>query len=111
MTYAALPDRPGVAVVPLFQSSWEQVDLERWQPQTSVECELPGGAELLVLSGELTEGGVSFARLSWLRLPAGTQLRAHTGASGCTFWIKRGHLAHVNEFAGVFRDWGARPRS
>jgi len=54
---------------------------------------LPGGIELLVLDGSFIEGGEEFARLSWLRLPAGATLRATAGSGGCKVWVKSGHLS------------------
>ena len=44
-------------------------------PGTVIETPLPGGIDLFVLDGGLTEGGQEFTRSSWLRLPAGSVLR------------------------------------
>ncbi|MBE9042125.1 cupin, partial [Oscillatoriales cyanobacterium LEGE 11467] len=38
--------------------------------------------------------GDALPRYAWLRLPVRSQLRAIAGSTGCTVWIKTGHLAH-----------------
>jgi len=93
------PGRPGVAVMPLFQDTREEVRLERWSPEARIELALPQGAEFLVLSGSFEEGGEAFAEQSWLRLPAKATLRAKVGSEGCRVWIKTGHLANVAKFS------------
>lgn len=93
MEFLPAPDRPGVALMPLFRDAHEEVRLERWRGDAEIALPLPGGIELLVLDGSLREGGESFAPQSWLRLPAGATLRARAGASGCRLWVKAGHLA------------------
>jgi len=86
-------DRPEREVLELFQDAREHVRLERWQPDSEISLAVPGGLELLVLSGGFVEGGETFKPQSWLRLPAGGRLRATAAASGCTLWAKSGHLA------------------
>ena len=54
----------------------------------------PGGIELLVLDGEFSEGGEAFTAQSWLRLPAGAELRGRARRGGCRLWVKEGHLAY-----------------
>jgi hypothetical protein len=93
MVFLPAPDRPGVAVMPLFRDAREEVRLERWRGEAEIALPLPGGIELLVLEGALSEGGESFAPQSWLRLPAGAALTARAGATGCRLWVKAGHLA------------------
>lgn len=93
MSYRADPARGAVEVMPLFQDGRESVRLERWEPNANIILPTPGGIELLVLDGEFSEGGDSFAAQSWLRLPAGAELRATAGANGCRVWVKSGHLA------------------
>ncbi len=91
---APAPDLPGVEFAMLYESASELVVLERWAPGTSITVPIPGGIELLVLDGGFTEGGEEFTQYSWLRLPAGTTLRAAAGPQGCRLWVKLGHLAH-----------------
>jgi hypothetical protein len=85
--------REGTEVLPLHRDAREDVRLERWAPGTAVSLDLPGGAEVFVLSGAFREGGETFAPHDWLRLPAGAALDAEAGAEGCTVWVKTGHLA------------------
>jgi hypothetical protein len=94
MSYVPDPERPGVELMPLFQDGCESVRLERWAPHAKIILPMPGGIELLVLDGEFSEGDDSFAAQSWLRLPAGAELRSRAGASGCRVWVKTGHLAY-----------------
>jgi len=92
MPYQPTTDRPGVALLPLFRDSREEVRLECWAPAAAVTRTLPGGAEVFVLDGAFDEGGERFEPQSWLRLPAGGMLRAEAGPEGCKVWIKTGHL-------------------
>ena len=92
LTFAAAPGRQGVEVAPLFKDAIEEVRLERWAPGTKLALIPVGGFELLVLEGELTEGGETFRPQSWLRLPAAAELRAIAGPAGVKLWVKEGHL-------------------
>jgi anti-sigma factor ChrR (cupin superfamily) len=90
--------RAGIEVMPLFKDTLEEVRLERWAPHAQIDMTLPGGAEILVLDGDFTEGQEDFATQSWLRLPAGATLRAKAGTEGCRVWLKTGHLHHAPRF-------------
>jgi hypothetical protein len=92
LSFAPAPGLPGVEFALLYQSTRELVLLERWVPGTHVAVPLPGGIEMLVLDGSLSEGSEEFTWLSWLRLPPGATLQATAGPAGCKFWIKSGHL-------------------
>lgn len=96
---ARIPDarRPGVLVSPLYRDRREDVRIEVWSANASVEWDLPLGAELLVLEGGFSEAGEIFTPQSWLRLPPGSRLRARTGWRGAKLWIKQGHLALPTE--------------
>jgi hypothetical protein len=85
-------DRDGVTLLELFQDLHEIVRLEHWTENATIDLAPRGGAELLVLEGAFEESGEHFRAQSWLRLPQGAALAARTGASGCTVWIKTGHL-------------------
>lgn len=89
------PDTPGLERMALFRDDREEVRLERWAPCSTVERSLPGGLELLVLSGSFREAGETFKLQSWLRLPAGAQLSAKAGPEGCRLWAKLGHLGQA----------------
>jgi anti-sigma factor ChrR (cupin superfamily) len=93
LPFAPAPELRGVEFAMLYENPWELVLLERWAPGTTVTVPLPGGIELLVLDGGFTEGGEEFTRYSWLRLPAGSTLRATAAAQGCRVWVKSGYLA------------------
>jgi anti-sigma factor ChrR (cupin superfamily) len=100
MAHVPVAGRPGVELLALFRDDGEDVRLERWLPDAAVTLDLPGGAELLVLDGGFEEGGERFEPLSWLRLPAGSVLRATASPQGCRLWIKTGHLLTIRG-AGV----------
>ncbi|TPE50977.1 cupin domain-containing protein [Amaricoccus solimangrovi] len=85
--------RPGVAAsTVLFDDGHERVMLEDWRPGAEVGIANPRGLELLVLSGSFSDGTGTFERWSWLRLPAGTDLAAVTGAEGARVWYKSAPL-------------------
>jgi len=87
--------RLGVRVSPLFKDAHEDVRLEEWAPHTWIELALPKGGEFLVLQGGFAEGGERGEVLttqSWLRLPPGSHLSAHTGEQGAKVWVKLHHL-------------------
>lgn len=89
------PLRPGVALAPLVDRPDEVVRIEDWAPGTRAPLVAPGGLELLVLAGTLTEGGESFGRHDWLRLPPGHRGLAEAGPQGATLWVKSGHLVRI----------------
>lgn len=91
--FAAAAHRRGVDLLPLFADTREDVRLERWAPDTTIELDLPGGGEFFVLEGSFAEGGEDFRSQSWLRLPVQARLRAVAGPQGCRLWVKTGHLA------------------
>jgi anti-sigma factor ChrR (cupin superfamily) len=51
----------------------------------------PGGEELLLLSGDLTDEAGSHRAGAWMRIPAGARHRLSSQA-GAVYWVKRGHL-------------------
>ncbi|MTI16636.1 cupin [Rhodobacteraceae bacterium RKSG542] len=93
----AEPDglRAGVSVVPLFENNFEDVRLEIWEPHSKTYFFAQAGAELLVLEGELYEGGDMLKAGSWLRLPPNYEAKVLSGASGAKVWIKTGHLRNI----------------
>ena len=95
LVYARAQGRPGVEIASLFHDRREEVRMERWQPNTSVVLDVPGGGEFLVLDGGFDECGEGFASQSWLRLPPSRRLCATAGRDGCTLWVKTGHLRHI----------------
>lgn len=85
--------RPGIEILPLYRDAREDVRLERWAPDATIQLAVPGGIEIFVLDGGFREGDEDFAAQSWLRLPDGGALQARAGPEGCRAWIKTGHLA------------------
>ncbi len=90
------PQRPGVLVKSLFKDKREEVRIEEWQAGTEIIIDAPGGAELLVLEGSITEGKDNFYPQSWLRVPTNSQIVAKAGANGAKVWLKTGHLLFVS---------------
>ena len=89
-------DRPGVAVMPLFEDARETVQLETWDADATVKTAVPEGAELLVLDGSLSESGDALQRHSWLRIPIGGKLDAVAGSQGAKVWVKLRGLRFVS---------------
>jgi hypothetical protein len=59
------------------------------------EAERPGGEDVFVLSGELSERHGSYGAGTWIRNPAGShsEFGSRNGATyGATYRAKRGHL-------------------
>jgi anti-sigma factor ChrR (cupin superfamily) len=91
----AAAGRNGVTLTPLFRDGREDVRIEQWAAGARIMLDLPGGFEALVLEGSFEQGGETFARHAWLRLPKGASLAAVAGAAGARLWVKTGHLQHV----------------
>ncbi|MBO1517379.1 cupin domain-containing protein [Psychrobacter halodurans] len=84
------------SVCQLFASDYEHVSLQRLDAGELLFTEaISGGAEIMVLAGELYADGETFSRYSWIRLPTETPLEMVSGPSGATVYIKTGHLAQV----------------
>lgn len=95
----AVPHRElaGVATIPLYHDTRETVSLIEMQALAGLTLDVPGGAELLILDGEIEESGDRLTKYSWLRLPCDGSLRALAGNRGARIWMKIGHLADVAE--------------
>lgn len=89
-----LEDPAGPLRLPLHLApdTGESVTLERMSARTDLtETEQPGGEEIFILSGTLSDRYGSYGKGTWIRNPAG--FRSGFGsASGATYWAKRGHL-------------------
>jgi len=83
---------PGLRAALLHEDARETVRFIEMAPGAALSEAAPGGAELLVLDGTLTEGGAALRASSWLRLPQGARLEATAGEGGARVWIKTGHL-------------------
>ncbi len=95
------PAREGVSVLKLHDHTSEQVSIERWGSDISVDLYAKDGMELFVVEGSFDEGGERFGKHSWLRLPKGAKSLAIAGPEGATVWIKRGHLANMPKAPAV----------
>ncbi|MBW4707386.1 cupin domain-containing protein [Roseobacter sp. YSTF-M11] len=85
----------GVAEATLHRDEREKVTYFMAEPGATLSIAEPGGIELLVIDGTLSEGGDEMRKGSWLRLPDGQNLAATAGADGAKIWIKTGHVAHA----------------
>lgn len=92
------PERPGVAVIPLYQDDREDVRIERRDAGTEVETDDEGGVEVFVLDGRFEESGDQLRTQSWLRVPVGGRIQAKVGRNGARVWIKSGHLRFTKKF-------------
>ena len=93
MNFEASRDTPGIEAISLFMDEYEEVRLERWAPGTEITLSSNEGLEIFVLEGSFIEGGETFEKQSWLRLPMAAIGSAITGSEGAKVWIKEGHLA------------------
>lgn len=82
----------GRRTLPLHIFGPETVAAEDLPPGQMMEADLPGGAEILVLSGTISWDNEDLPERSWIRLPAGANLSLRAGAAGARFWMKTGHL-------------------
>lgn len=89
------PELPGVRRSILFEDDFECVEVQDWAPGVSSALQLDGGAEYLILDGELTLPDGPLKPQSWLRVPPGGTLVASAGQHGATLWTKSGHLRGV----------------
>ena len=79
-------------VATLHKDARETVSYHRLAAGETLSQPLPGGGELLVLDGQLTESGDVLSQGGWMRLPEGSTLSAAAGDGGATVWMKTGHL-------------------
>lgn len=79
----------------LHQDDRETVTYHVLDPEAPLTDPADGGAELLVLSGTLAEGGDTLSTGGWLRLPDGADLSAIAGPEGAKVWMKTGHLGYA----------------
>lgn len=85
----------------LFSDASEQVSLQRLDANEVLFTEaIKGGAEILVLDGELIDGELiedaqTYARGGWIRLPVDALTPIKAGEYGATVYLKTGHLSHI----------------
>jgi anti-sigma factor ChrR (cupin superfamily) len=70
----------------------EEVAMEKLEADSSTpEPDCPGGEEIFVLNGDLTDETGTHVANTWVRNPAGYR-RNLRSTGGAIFWSKRGHL-------------------
>ena len=89
-------DIEGASVTPLYIDDHEEVSIHHWNANTDITLDASQGLELLVLEGDLVESKEALEKHSWLRLPVGSKLNAHTGPNGAKVWIKQHHMPYVD---------------
>jgi anti-sigma factor ChrR (cupin superfamily) len=89
------PAGAGVMAAELHRDGRETVRYLEVAPGARLQIDAPGGIEVLVLGGALTESGDALSQGSWLRLPKGRPLAADAGGEGAWLWMKTGHLRFV----------------
>lgn len=82
----------GISAQLLHEDDRETVRFVTLAPGTSLDETPQGGAELLMISGEVAEGPDTLGKGAWLRLPEGAPMHITAGNAGATVWIKTGHL-------------------
>lgn len=75
----------------LHQFGDEHVSLREAHAGSSAEAEFPGGAEVLLLHGDLAVNGQNLELGGWARLPVGASATI-TSEAGGRYWRKTGHL-------------------
>jgi anti-sigma factor ChrR (cupin superfamily) len=89
----------GRAVCPLFSDAAEEVSLQCLAPHEALPAEGEGSLELLVLEGDVVAQSKSYARHSWMRLPAGALLAIVAGGRGATVYLKTLRLTTTDSAA------------
>lgn len=90
----------------LFSDDSEQVSLQRLKANEALFTDtvftdaIKGGAEILVLDGELietelTDDAKTYTRGGWLRLPVDALPQIKAGVHGAMVYLKTGHLSKV----------------
>lgn len=85
--------RAGVETATLFEDAHEHVRLEVWSGGISHVFAAPGGAEILVLDGAISDGERNMGLHDWVRLAPGSGMTLTADAHGARLWVKSGHLS------------------
>jgi anti-sigma factor ChrR (cupin superfamily) len=95
MAEGLVPAGDGVRRADLHRDGREIVSYLEADPGASVQVDAPGGIEVLVLNGSITETGDELRQGSWLRLAEGQPFAGVAGDDGAKLWMKTGHLRLV----------------
>jgi anti-sigma factor ChrR (cupin superfamily) len=90
-------ERDGHTILDLYSSAGERVTLERLAAGAALPVRVvPGGEEIFIVSGELTDAEGRHGAETWIRNPDGYRslLRSESGA---VYWAKRGHLPETRK--------------
>ncbi|WP_435927024.1 cupin domain-containing protein [Dryocola sp. BD613] len=88
----------GFSVCALFENAHESVCLLRLTSGSLLaEPPLPGGAELFIVEGSLTEGDSIHAQGSWIRIPVGQRLVFMAETENTLLYLKKGHLSDMRK--------------
>ena len=87
----------GLAITPLYKDDFEDVSLLHFEADSNMQISANGGAELLVLEGDISEQTDVLVKHSWLRLPINSELNITAGKQGAKVWLKLGHLTDVDK--------------
>lgn len=80
----------------LYADDREQVSLQRLSTHQALFADtVTGGAEILVIKGNLIDAGQTYSQGSWIRLPVDTESQIQAGSEGVTIYLKTGHLVAV----------------
>ena len=86
---------PGVAVMTLYAEEGypESMALARLDPGTRIAShDHPGGEEIFVIEGGLTDDNGAYEQGSWVRYPPGSRHEVYA-RHGCLIYLKSGHIA------------------
>jgi anti-sigma factor ChrR (cupin superfamily) len=82
----------GAEILRLHEFGDESVVMVRLTPDApAIDHDHPKGEEILVLEGSLTDENGHYPKGTWIRSPAGNRHAPYT-ETGCTLWVKSGHL-------------------
>ncbi|TKV08113.1 anti-sigma factor [Citrobacter sp. wls619] len=89
-------------ICPLYSDNMESVALIKLAAGERLFCSpVSGGAEILLLEGEMTDPNGIYPKGSWLRFPPGDMPALIAYAGGVTLYLKTGHLNPAT-LTGVF---------
>jgi len=86
---------PGISAKTLYLEAGypEEMRLENWESGAAPGViTYPGGAEILILKGALTDEKGEYGELAWLRMPPGSG-HMPISPSGCEIYIKTGGVS------------------
>ncbi|MCR9255591.1 MAG: cupin domain-containing protein [Alphaproteobacteria bacterium] len=83
----------GMQVKPLYTFDGEKVFAVKFAPgAVNATHSHPGGEEILVLEGSISDEDGTYPKGAWVRSPAGSSHEVTAGPEGAVLWIKHGHL-------------------